>query len=85
MTLKTRLGNLGNVLDEDASQCDLLQLESPVLSTAEFARCAHHGRLRRVVDCTFPGADGEPGCALREALERIRARPRKPCAPAAPM
>ena len=37
MSLKTRLGNLGNVLDEDASQCDLLQLESPVLSTAEFA------------------------------------------------
>ena len=36
MSLKTRLGNLGNVLDEDSSQCDLLQLESPVLSNAEF-------------------------------------------------
>ena len=36
MTLKTRLGNLGNIIDEDASQCQLLQLDSPVLSNAEF-------------------------------------------------
>src|SRR5262249_13468000 len=36
MSLKTRLGNLGNVLDEDESQCRLLQLDSPVLSNAEF-------------------------------------------------
>ncbi len=72
MTLKTRLGNLGNVLDEDSSQFDLLQLESPVLSNAEF------GAMRDtmaasvcVVDCTFPVATGESG--LRAALERIRA------------
>jgi len=32
MSLKTRLGNLGNILDEDESQTRLLQLESPVLS-----------------------------------------------------
>ncbi len=71
MSLKTRLGNLGNVLDEDSSQFDLLQLESPVLSTAEFAAMqAHMGRGACVVDCTFPVADGEPG--LRAALERIR-------------
>ncbi len=71
MTLKTRLGNLGNVLDEDASQCDLLQLESPVLSTAEF-RAMHTfmGASACVVDCTFPAVDGEAG--LRTALERIR-------------
>src|SRR3546814_8623119 len=35
MTLKTRLGNLGNILDEDEAQLRLLQLESPVLSNAE--------------------------------------------------
>ena len=71
MTLKTRLGNLGNVLDEDASQCDLLQLESPVLSNAEFAAMrATMGAAACVVDCTFPVADGETG--LREALDRIR-------------
>ena len=71
MTLKTRLGNLGNVLDEDSSQCDLLQLESPVLSTAEFdAMAATMGDAACRVDCTFPVADGEAG--LRSAIERIR-------------
>ena len=71
MSLKTRLGNLGNVLDEDSSQFDLLQLESPVLSNAEFAAMrAHMGRSACVVDCTFPVADGENG--LRAALLRIR-------------
>ena len=71
MSLKTRLGNLGNVLDEDSSQCDLLQLDSPVLSTAEFdAMRTYMGASACVVDCTFTAADGEAG--LRAALERIR-------------
>jgi len=71
MTLKTRLGNLGNVLDEDASQCQLLQLESPVLSNAEFAAMRQTmGNSACVVDCTFPVAEGEAG--LRTAFERIR-------------
>ncbi|MBN8929980.1 MAG: glutamate synthase subunit alpha [Rhodospirillales bacterium 69-11] len=72
MTLKTRLGNLGNVLDEDSSQCDLLQLESPVLSNAEFeAMRSFMGASVAVVDCSFPVADGEAG--LRGAILRIRA------------
>ncbi len=72
MTLKTRLGNLGNVLDEDSSQFDLLQLESPVLSNAEFAAMRDTMAASAcVVDCTFPVATGESG--LRAALERIRA------------
>jgi glutamate synthase (NADPH/NADH) large chain len=71
MTLKTRLGNLGNVMDEDSSQVAVLQLESPVLSTAEFAAMRETmGRSACVVDCTFPVAEGESG--LRAALERIR-------------
>ncbi len=71
MSLKTRLGNLGNVLDEDAEQCDLLQLESPVLSTAEFdAMRKTMGASACVVDCTFKVANGEGG--LRRAIERIR-------------
>src|SRR3546814_15748359 len=40
MTLKTRLGNLGHIPDEDAAQPRLLQLESQVLSHAEFAASA---------------------------------------------
>ena len=71
MTLKTRLGNLGNVLAENSSQFDLLQLESPVLSTAEFqAMAAYMGASACTVDCTFPAADGEAG--LRTALDTIR-------------
>jgi len=71
MTLKTRLGNLGNILDEDESQCRLLQLESPVLSNAEFeAMRAYLGDTAVDVDCTFDAAGGEG--ALRGALERIR-------------
>jgi glutamate synthase (NADPH/NADH) large chain len=71
MSLKTRLGNLGNVLDEDSSQFNLLQLESPVLSNAEFAALrATLGESACVVDCTFPAGDGDVG--LRQALERIR-------------
>ncbi|MDE2575432.1 MAG: glutamate synthase large subunit [Rhodospirillales bacterium] len=71
MSLKTRLGNLGNVLDEDSSQFDLLQLESPVLSNAEFAAMrATMAESACVVDCTFPVSEGETG--LRAALERIR-------------
>src|SRR5690606_9348302 len=55
MTLRTRLGNLGNVLSEDASQCELLQLESPVLLTAEYhAMRAYMGRTAAEIDCTFP-------------------------------
>ena len=71
MTLKTRLGNLGNILDEDASQCRLLQLDSPVLSTAEFAAMrAYMGDTAVEIDCTFDAAGGES--ALRDALARIR-------------
>jgi glutamate synthase (NADPH/NADH) large chain len=71
MSLKTRLGNLGNILDEDASQCELMQLESPLLSNAEFAAMrAHVGDAACVVDCTFDPAEGEG--ALRRALDRVR-------------
>src|SRR6185369_6826661 len=71
MSLKTRLGNLGNVLDQEASQCNLLQLESPVLSNAEFlAMRDFMGSSACVVDATFAAAEGEAG--LRAALERIR-------------
>ncbi|MBO1073192.1 glutamate synthase large subunit [Roseomonas marmotae] len=71
MTIKTRLGNLGNILDEDPSQCDMLQLESPVLSNAEFAAMRDYmGTTACTVDCTFPVEEGEAG--LRRAIERIR-------------
>jgi glutamate synthase (NADPH/NADH) large chain len=71
MSLKTRLGNLGNVLDEDEHQFDILQLNSPMLSTAEFvALRAKLGPAVVEVDATFAAADGETG--LRAAIDRIR-------------
>jgi glutamate synthase (NADPH/NADH) large chain len=69
MSLRTRLGNLGNILAEDATQCDLLQLESPVLTNAEYAAMrASMGDTAVEIDCTF-GIDGRS--ALRDALRRI--------------
>ncbi len=71
MSLKTRLGNLGNVLDEDESQCRLLQLESPVLLTAEFqAMRVYMGESAAEIDCTFDPKGGD--LALRDALQSIR-------------
>ncbi|MGE0715303.1 MAG: glutamate synthase large subunit [Alphaproteobacteria bacterium] len=71
MTLTTRLGNLGNVLDEDETQMRLLQLDSPVLLNAEFAAMrAHMGDSAVDIDCTFDVAGGEH--ALRDAVARIR-------------
>ncbi|TKD18414.1 glutamate synthase large subunit [Rhodobacter capsulatus] len=72
MSLKTRFGNLKNVLDEDGSQTDIWILESPFIANTEFAAMMKtFGAKVAQIDCTFPaGADQE---ALREGLERIRA------------
>jgi glutamate synthase (NADPH/NADH) large chain len=71
MSLKTRLGNLGNILDEDPSQCDLLQLESPVLTTAEFkAMRDFMGATAAEVDCTFDPKGGPT--AMRDAIKRVQ-------------
>ena len=71
MSLKTRLGNLGNILAEEEDQCNLLQLDSPVLSNAEFdAMRAYMGDTAHEIDVTF-APDGGPN-ALRTALTRIQ-------------
>lgn len=71
MTIKTRLGNLGNILDEDPTQCDMLMLDSPVLSNTEFAAMrAYMGATACEVDCTFPVVKGEAG--LRQGIDRIK-------------
>lgn len=71
MSLATRLGNLGNILDQSAEQCDMLQLPSPVLTSGEYeALRGFCDTSASVIDCTFPAKDGEAG--LREAIARIR-------------
>ena len=71
MSLKTRFGNLKNVLDEDSSQTEILVLESPFVANGEFtALRKQFGDSVAEIDCTFPAnADQE---ALREGLSRIR-------------
>lgn len=71
MSLKTRFGNLKNVLDQDSSQTEILVLESPFIANGEFDELVRQfGEAVAFIDCTFP-AGGEHD-ALRIHLERIR-------------
>ncbi|MFT4014600.1 MAG: glutamate synthase large subunit [Paracoccus sp. (in: a-proteobacteria)] len=72
MSLKTRFGNLKNVLDESSAQTEILMLESPFVANAEFAEMIRmFGETVTQIDCTF--ADGAGPEAMGEALARIRA------------
>ncbi len=71
MSLKTRFGNLKNVLDESSAQTEILVLDSPFVGNTQFKELANHFNAGLCeIDCTFP-ATGEQG-ALQVALERIR-------------
>ncbi len=71
MTLKTRFGNLGNVLADDDSQLKVLELGSPLLSNREFEDMLDYiGGHAHILDCTFE-ADGGEGL-LRGAIVRLR-------------
>jgi len=70
MTLRTRLGNLGNILDETPEQCDHLLLNSPVLNSSEFTALATWlGDKASRIDATFIPGDAEEG--LEASLNRI--------------
>ncbi len=70
MSLKTRFGNLRNVLDENSSQTEILVLESPFIANSEFDVLAKRfGAQIAFIDCTFAAGPD----ALRKGLERIRA------------
>ncbi len=71
MSLKTRFGNLKNVLDQDSSQTEILMLDSPFVGNAQFDRlCATFDADMVKIDCTFPAGDGRG--ALLRALDRVR-------------
>ncbi|MBW8841296.1 MAG: glutamate synthase large subunit, partial [Sphingomonadales bacterium] len=71
MSLKTRFGNLANILDTGVRQDRVLVLESPVLTGADWAKLkAHFGSQTAEIDCTFPAGGGPD--ALRTAIQRIR-------------
>jgi glutamate synthase (NADPH/NADH) large chain len=71
MSLKTRFGNLKNVLDEDSSQTEILVLDSPFVANAQFDEMVgHFGDSVVTIDCTFEARGKDD--ALRRGLERIR-------------
>ncbi len=70
MSLKTRFGNLKNVLDEDSSQTEILVLDSPFVGNAQWDELLPQFNAELgVIDCTFAPGKG----ALQAGLERIRA------------
>ena len=70
MSLKTRFGNLKNVLDESSAQTEILVLESPFVGNAQWQEMIRQFNVDVTeIDCSFvPGPN-----ALHEGLERIRA------------
>ncbi len=75
MSLKTRFGNLGNVLAEDSPQTDVFTLESPLLTNGSFRKMkAYFGETAYELDCTLAlGEQGELSeTALRDGLEQIK-------------
>jgi glutamate synthase (NADPH/NADH) large chain len=71
MSLKTRFGNLKNVLDESSAQTEILVLDSPFVGNAQFEEVKKHFNAEcSEIDCTFD-ADAGPN-ALHDALARIR-------------
>ena len=69
MSLKTRFGNLKNVLDEDSSQTEILVLDTPFVGNAQFDVLKEQFKSPCVtIDCTFEKGFG----ALQAGLARIR-------------
>ena len=73
MSLKTRFGNLANILDTEDRASAVLVLNSPVLTNTDWLRLkAHFGAQAAEIDCTFPAGEGPE--ALRTAIARVRAQ-----------
>ncbi|NRB36242.1 MAG: glutamate synthase large subunit [Rhodobacteraceae bacterium] len=70
MSLKTRFGNLKNVLDEDSSQTEIVVLDSPFVGNSQWDKLVEQFNAPLVeIDCSFMPGQGK----LRDALERVRA------------
>ena len=71
MSLKTRFGNLANILDTQDQRDRVLVLDSPVLTGTHWARLkAHFADSAIEIDCTFETGGGPE--TLRAAIQRIR-------------
>ncbi len=69
MSLKTRFGNLKNVLEENSSQTEIIVLESPFVGNAQWDKLTEEFNAPLAeIDCSFAAGEG----ALSVALARIR-------------
>jgi len=69
MSLKTRFGNTGNILDfENLTEDNIYVLDSPVLTNSQFEKFFHFFKKNiRVLDCTFNVKEN-----LKERLDQLR-------------
>ena len=71
MSLKTRFGNLKNVLDQDSSQTEILVLDSPFVGNAKFSKMINiFGEDAITIDCSFDAGLGVN--ALSKSLDRLK-------------
>ena len=71
MSLKTRFGNLKNVLDESSTQTEILVLDTPFVGNAQWVELKKQFNTDLVeIDCTFASDAGTGD--LQSELERIR-------------
>ena len=69
MSLKTRFGNLKNVLDEDGNQTEILVMDSPFIGNEQFVELRQHFNADLAeIDCSFMSGTG----ALSDGLARVR-------------
>ncbi len=72
MSLRTRFGNLRNVLDDASDETAILTLSSPFVSNAQFdAMVDQFENSVTTIDCTFDGSDQN---GLRVALDHVRSQ-----------
>ena len=69
MSLKTRFGNTGNILDfENLTEENIYVLESPILSNSQFKKFSDFFKKNiKILDCTF-----EVNKSLKEKLDELR-------------
>ena len=69
MSLKTRFGNLGNILDFDnLIQENIYVLDSPILTNSQFKKFKNiFSKKIKIIDCTF-----DVNSSLKERIEEIR-------------
>ncbi len=71
MSLKTRFGNLGNILDfSNLTEENIYVLNSPILSNSQFEKFINYfGSNYKIFDCTFYSDE-----TLENALNRLKKR-----------